>query len=171
MKCGIVLIFFLASLVIYVSTKSRVRHLKSRTHGSFLDTCKDVKLDGNDLLATCQKADSDTFIDTKLNLNECLGVTDGKFEWKQNGSFSKSTKLCKLNSDSGELTCKKKNSLKVTSLSYNLNATVSNIDGFLVCDGLKSTRSQYMKVMVAKSFTQTQTQNKTPTKVKNGSNY
>jgi hypothetical protein len=108
MKCQIVLIFFLASLMIYVSTKSRGRNLKSRTHGGFLDTCKEIRISTRFLLARCKIPNSEEFeVITNINLNECLGIIDSKLEWKKNGDFSHDVNRCDINVENGDLNCYK----------------------------------------------------------------
>jgi hypothetical protein len=173
MKYGMILGLFLSCLLFFVSTHSRRRNIKGKSNDSFLETCKDMKLEGNNLVATCQKENQETWINTKLNLDECLAFINGRFEWKQNGSFSKTTKNCRLNTNAGQITCRGK-FMSALSSTYNLIDTVSNFDGFLVCDGLNSTRFEIptgTAPQVQPFFTQTQTQTKPPSNVKSGSNY
>ena len=107
----------------------------SRSKGAFSKTCKNISLQGSVLTATCDSWKDKTKkaeIATKVDLKDCLGNIDGKLTWKK-VEFSKTSKNCKL--DGVKLACESqttKGDYKPTY--YDLDSTISNIDGHLQCD-------------------------------------
>ncbi len=133
-----------AAIALFFSTlvhaNRRRHHKKRRTSNNFLATCKNLSLQGNTLNGTCQKMDQ-SWILTSLNLDECLANINGNFQWQQSGAYSQSSNNCNLNASNGIITCSaRKMDGSMNTTTFNLNNSVSNLDGFLSCDNLKSTR-------------------------------
>ncbi len=122
-----------------LSLKTKV-NMSLTTTANFLQTCNKVSLEKTNILyAYCQRMDG-SWRNTKLNLDECIANIDGTMKWIANGSFSLSVSECSLSS--GILTCKKTKDMKGVNQvsSYNLNSSIDNTDGYLICDRINSTK-------------------------------
>lgn len=136
-------IFAVIAMLLSALTINARRHKRRRFEGDYAKTCKDFKLDGRFLAAKCEKSDK-SWVDTTLDLSECLANIDGKFKWQQGGSYNKSAEKCHLKDT--KVTCQLKNVAgKNVEAVFDLNPKVTNKEGVLTCDDLKSTVNPKIK--------------------------
>ncbi|QRV93569.1 cyanovirin-N [Ceratobasidium sp. AG-Ba] len=100
---------------------------------SFSKTSRNIRLQGDNILvAQCERADGESFADSTLNLDTCLGNIDGSFKWGEK-DYSLTARDVSLEGTvlSGDLERASGGSYKHSSV--NLDDCIENHDGQLRC--------------------------------------
>ena len=98
--------------------------------GNFSQSSTDIKLVDSTLYAKCKKRDG-SYIDSSINLNECVVNKDGTLGWANDGRYSLSSKECSI-VGGATLSCEcSKIDGSYTRSDLNLDQKITNDDGFL----------------------------------------